>query len=101
MKMNKEYVVQEVRAPQEISPYVYITLRDPKEKPTGAATSGFRAVSFGSMDDMMENLGKVFTQSVAGGHTTVLKLTEKEYRDLDVRVGDRVSVKIDKIEVCV
>ena len=97
--MDKEYIVQEIRASQDISPYVYITLRDPKDKATGTSTSGFKAVSFGSMEDMMENLGKVFTQSMAGGFTTVLKLNENEYRDLDVRVGDRVFLKINKIEL--
>mgnify|MGYP006296449661 CR=1 FL=1 len=97
--MDKEYIIQEIRASQDISPYVYITLRDPKNKTKESTTSGFKAVSFGSMDDMMENLGKVFNQQMAGGFTTVLKLTENEYRDLDVRVGDRVKLKIDKIEL--
>jgi hypothetical protein len=96
--MDKEYIIQEIRASQDISPYVYITLRDPKDKSTGSSTSGFKAVSFGSMEDMMENLGKVFTQQMAGGFTTVLKLTENEYRELDVRVGDRVKLDINKID---
>jgi hypothetical protein len=97
--MKKEYIVQEIRASQEISPYVYISLRDPREKATRSTTSGFRAVSFSSMEDMMENLGKVVTQSMAGGFTTVLKVTEQEYRELDVRVGDRVFLNVDKIEL--
>jgi len=36
---------------------------------------------------------------MTGGFTTVLKLTEKEYRDLDIRVGDRISLKIDKVDL--
>jgi hypothetical protein len=98
-KMEKVYIVQEIRASQEISPFVYITLSDPREKMPDQKMSGFKAVSFSSMEDMMENLGKVFTQSMVGGFKTVLKLTELEYRNLDVKVGDRVSIKIDKIEL--
>jgi hypothetical protein len=96
--MIKEYIVSEIRASHGVSPYVFITLEDPKNRVRTPSNPQFHVSSFGSMEDVMENLSKVFTQSVSGGFTTTLKLTENEYKKLDVRVGDRLSLMIDKVE---
>ena len=97
--MIKEYIVSEIRASHDVSPYVFVTLRDPNEKTGGQLNTPFQVAGFGSMEEMMENLSRMFTQSMTGGFTTVLKLTEKEYRELDIRVGDRISLQIDKIDL--
>jgi hypothetical protein len=97
--MIKEYIVSEIRASQDISPFVFVTLRDPSEKTGGRMNTPFQMAGAGSMEDMMENLSRMFTQTMTGGFTTVLKLTEREYRNMDIKVGDRISLKIDKIEL--
>lgn len=98
--MRKEYVVTQIRASSDVSPYVFISLRDPEDSGDSSSKGArFRVVGLGSMENVMENLGRAFSQQMMGEFTTVLKVNEDEYRELDVRVGDRVSLKIDKIEL--
>jgi hypothetical protein len=97
--MIKEYIVSEIRASRDVSPYVFITLQDPDERGGGSSPNNrLQVASFGSMEDMMENLSRAFAQTMTGGFTTTIKLTEGEYRELDVRVGDRITLEIEKIE---
>ena len=98
--MRKEYVVTQIRASSDVSPHVFISLRDPEDaRDSSSQGAQFRVIGSGSMDKMMENLSRAFSQQMMGEFTTVIKVTEDEYKELDVRVGDRVSLKIDKIEL--
>ncbi len=51
------------------------------------------------MDDMFKNLGRVISKQMMGGFATVIKLSLNEYEKLDFKVGDRVSVEIDKTQI--
>lgn len=96
MSLEKEYIITQIRASSDVSPYVYISLKDPDEPDSQNRGVPFRAFSVGNMDDIMENLSKAFTQQMSSNFTTVLKLTEDEYKDMDVRVGDRITLEITK-----
>lgn len=98
--MRKEYVVTQIRASSDVSPYVFLSLRDPEDdRDSSSQGAQFRVIGSGSMDKLMENLTRAFSQQMMGEFTTVIKVTEDEYKELDIRVGDRVSLKIDKIEL--
>jgi hypothetical protein len=84
--LKKEYVVTEISASPDGSPYVFISLKGP-------------VAAFSSMDDMFRNLGRVVSKQMMGGFATVIKLGLEEYEKLDVKVGDRVSLDINKIQV--
>jgi hypothetical protein len=99
MAFKKEFIVSQVRASQDVSPYVYLSLKDPDAPDRAQGDMGFRAFSLGDMDEMMENLSRVLTQQTPGGFTTILKLTEDEYREMDLKVGDRVTLKIQKTQI--
>ena len=100
MGLRKEYIVTEISASPDGSPYVLVTLRDPSEvrgpQKTSPASS---VVSFGSMNDMFKNLGRVISKQMIGGFATIIKLSLDEYEKLDFRVGDRVSVEIEKTQI--
>lgn len=90
----------EIRAAPDGSPHVYVTLKDPREvgssyrpePPVGIA-------SFESMDDMLKNLGNVISKQMFGGTTTVIQLGLDEYDKLNIKVGDRISLTIQKFRI--
>ena len=100
MVLKKEYIVTEISASPDGSPFVFVTLRDPSEVRGPQKTSlASPAVTFGSMDDMFRNLGRVISKQMMSGFATVVKLSLDEYEKLDFKVGDRVSVEIDKTQI--
>jgi len=59
------YIVTEISASPDGSPFVFITLRDPSEVRGPQKTSpASPAVTFGSMDDMFRNLGRVISKQM-------------------------------------
>ena len=99
MSLKKEYVVTEISASPDGSPYVFVSLKGPEEV-GGPRRAPFTSVAdFGSMDDMFRNLGRVISKQMMGGFATVIKLGLDEYEKLDIKVGDRVSLEINKIQV--
>ncbi len=98
MSLQKEYVVTEISAAPEGSPFVLISLKGPGE-PARAQSPAFPAVDFQSMDDMFRNFGNVLSRQMMGGFTTVIKLGLDEYEKLDIKVGDRISLDIEKVQV--
>lgn len=99
MVLEKEFIVSQVRASQDVSPYVYLSLKDPNAPDRAQGDMNFKAFSIGDMNEMMENLSRVLTQQTPGGFTTILKLTEDEYREMDIKVGDRVTLNIQKTQI--
>ena len=92
----------EISASPDGSPYILVTLRDPSEVRGPQKTSPpSSVVSFGSMNDMFRNLGRVISKQMMGGFATIVKLSLDEYEKLDFRVGDRVSVEIEKTQISV
>ena len=97
--MRKEYIITEISASTDGSPYVFVTMKGPNEVggPQRAPTPSM--VSFQSMDEMVKNLSHIFSRQMMGGFATVIKLDLDEYEKLDIKVGDKVALDINKIQV--
>ena len=93
--LKKEYVVTEIKASPDGAPNVFVSLKSPGEVIVPQRPS----VAFRSMNDMFQNLGRVLSSQMMGGFATVIKLGLGEYEKLDIKVGDRVSLDINKIQV--
>ena len=82
--MRKEFVVVSIDAAPDGSPQVLVSLADPKDvRDRGQGQFGGPQMmgSFGSMEDLMRNINKVFAGQTVGSFTTTLKLSIKEYED--------------------
>jgi len=100
MGLRKEYVVTEISASPDGSPFVLITLRDPSDvRGPQKISPQSHMVTFTSMNDMFKNLGNVLSKQMMGSFATVIKLSLNEYEKLDFKIGDRVSVEIDKTQI--
>lgn len=98
MGLQKVYVITEISAAPDGSPYVLLSLKGPDEvtrsQPPTVTSSEFRASS-----DIFRNLGNVLSRQMMGGFTTVIKMGLNEYDTLNIRVGDRISLYIEKKHV--
>jgi hypothetical protein len=98
MGLRKEYVVTDISASPDGSPYVFVTLKSPEEvggpRPQPPSLESFR-----SMDDVFQNLGNIISKQMIGSFATVIKLGLDEYEKLDIRVGDKISLDINKVQV--
>ncbi len=99
MGLEKEYVVTEVSASPDGSPFVLVTLKDPSDVRGPQVSPQSPMVTFTSMNDMLKNLGNVLSKQMMGSFATVIKISLDEYEKLDFKVGDRVSVEINKIQI--
>ena len=100
MGLRKEYVITGITASPNGSPFVLITLRNPSDvRGPQKISPQSSMVSFTSMNDMFKNLGNVLSKQMMGGFATVIKISLDEYEKLDFKVGDRVSVEINKIQI--
>lgn len=100
MGLRKEYVVTEISASPDGSPFVLVTLRDPSDvRGPQKISPQSSMVSFTSMNDMFKNLGNVLSKQMMGSFATVIKINLDEYEKLNFKVGDRVSVEINKIQI--
>ena len=71
--------------PRNILTYLKNT---PKQNPNMAA--------FTSINGMMSNIGNVMTKQMMGNFATIIKITLHEYEESSFKVGDRLTLKIDK-----
>jgi hypothetical protein len=106
--MRKEYIVAKIQSPQEGSTYVYVTFSDDKEyrsqeqKPQSQFGPGVGA--FNSIEDLMKNMPKIMSNipglGGAGAQTgsPTVKLSMREYEDMNIKVGDKVYFEIYKPE---
>ena len=100
MGLKKDYVVTAISASPSGSPFVLVTLRDPSDVRGPQKISPQPSmVTFTSMNDMFKNLGTTLSKQMMGGFATVIKISLDEYERLDFKVGDRVSVEINKIQI--
>ena len=100
MALRKEYVITEVSASPDGSPFVLVTLKDPSDvRGPQKISPQSPMVTFTSMNDMFKNLGNVLSKQMIGRFATVIKISLDEYEKLDFKVGDRVSVEINKIQI--
>ena len=97
MSLIKEFVITEISASPDGSPSVMITLKDPSDvRGPQKKMNNQEMVTFTSMNDMMKNFGNVISKQMMGGFATIVKITLDEYEKSDFKVGDRVSVTINK-----
>lgn len=94
--MRKEYIVVRIDAAPDGSPQVLVSLADPRDvRDKGQGSFGPQAMgSFGSMEDLMKNINKIFASQMMGSFTTTLKLSIKEYEDSGIKVGDKIYLDI-------
>ena len=96
MSLTKEYVITEISASSDGSPSIMITLKDPSDVRGPQKNNKPAMVTFTSMNDMMKNFGNVISKQMMGGFATIIKITLNEYEKCDFKVGDRVSIEINK-----
>ena len=100
MGLKKDYVVTAISTSPDGAPFVLVILRNPSDVWGPQKISPQSSmVSFTSMNDMFKNLGNVLSKQMMGGFATVIKISLDEYEKLDFKVGDRVSVEINKIQI--
>ncbi|MFL6440353.1 MAG: hypothetical protein ACJ702_00155 [Nitrososphaeraceae archaeon] len=109
--MKKEFLVSKIETSQDGSPYIYIVLTDTRsnftptrrqqgfpENPFGVAT-----IPITSLDDL-KNLPKKISDAInaafegdsnsTSSDSTVFKMNEREYQELGIKIGDKVSLEI-------
>ena len=96
MSLTKEYVITEISASSDGSPSIMITLKDPSDVRGPQKVNKPAMVTFTSMNDMMKNFGNVISKQMMGDFATIIKITLNEYEKCDFKVGDRVSIEINK-----
>ncbi|MEM3092292.1 MAG: hypothetical protein QXI92_01180, partial [Candidatus Nitrosocaldus sp.] len=99
--MRKEYVVVRIDAAPDGSPYVFVSLAEPRDiKEKGQSPFGVQVVSnFTSFEDLMKNLNKMIASQLMGGFTTTLKLSIREYEESGIKVGDKIYLDIIKPDI--
>ena len=105
--MKKECVISRIEASQDGSPYVYVTFSDPNDYKPGAEKPqnpfGMNMMAFTSPEDLMKNLpkaiGNVSKAMTGGGFPTdspTFKMSMREYEDMGIKVGDKITIEINK-----
>ena len=103
--MRKEFIVSKIQSPEEGSQhYVYVTFsgekeyRDQAKRPQSQFGPGVGA--FNSMEDLMKNMPKIMANmpGLGGGQSEspTVKLSMREYEDMNIKVGDKVYFDIRK-----
>ena len=97
MSLIKEYVITEISAASDGSPFILITLKYPSDvRGPQRKVNNPSMVTFSSMNDVMKNFGNVISKQMMGGFATIVKITLGEYEKSGFKVGDRISIKIEK-----
>ena len=105
-KMRKELIVAKIQSPQEgPQHYVYVTFSDETEyrsqQNKTQSQFGPGVGAFNSVEDLMKNLPKIMANmpGLGGGGQTdspTVKLSIREYEDMNIKVGDKVYFDIRK-----
>jgi hypothetical protein len=109
MKMN--YIVSRIEAAQDGQPYIYVTYANSNDYKAGANRSppfnpfGANMMAFNSPEDLMKNLPKAMAdmgKAMGGGgfpsDSPTFKISMREYEDMSLKVGDKVTIEIKKAE---
>lgn len=109
--MKKEFVVCKIVAPEDGSPYISIVLTDTKGNFTPTRRQqgfpenpfGIAAIPISSLDDL-KNLPKKISDAMnaafsgssnnTSSDSTVFKITQKEFQELDIKIGDKITLEI-------
>jgi len=99
--MKNEFIVSKIEASQdETTPFVYVVFNDTKTPRRGnqqQPSFGGTGMGFTSPEDLMKNLPKMFSGSgIDVGNSPTFKLSMREYDEIGLRVGDKVTIEIKK-----
>ena len=102
--MKKDFIVARIEAAQDGGPYVYVGFSDPNDYKTDKPMNPFgsNVMAFSSPEDMMKNLPKAMgniSRMMSGGGVSdspTFKISVREYEDIGIRVGDKVTIEIRK-----
>jgi hypothetical protein len=97
--MKKDFIVSKMEAPQDGSPYVFVTFTDPDSKGGDSAPQR----SFRSPEDLMKNLPKAMSNMFGAsggmpGDSPTFKITMKEYEEMAIKIGDKVGIEVKKVD---
>ena len=108
--MKKEFIVSKIETSQDGSPYVYVVLTDTRGDFTSTRRQqgfpenpfGVAAIPITSLDDL-KNLPKKISDAIEGAfrgdrnnmssESTIFKLTTREYEDLGIKIGDKITLE--------
>src|ERR671936_892053 len=109
--MKKQFVVSKIETTQDGSGYIYVALTyargnfTPTRRQQGFPENpfGVEAIPITSLDDL-KNLPKKISDAIAGAFgssggnnissgSTTFKMSTKEYQELDIKTGDKVSIE--------
>ena len=102
--MKKEFVVKSIDASPDGSPYVVVSLSSLKDMNEGNVSpmSPFgqqpKMMGFTNMNDMMKDINKMLAGMGGNPGITQLKLDMREYKDMNLSVGDRVYLELTRAE---
>jgi|SRR5688572_27751251 len=101
--MKSEFVVSKIESSQDVKiPFVYVVFNDTKTPRRGnqeQSPFGGTGMAFTSPEDLMKNLAKIFSgNSIDVGNLPTFKLSIREYDELGLRVGDKVTIEIKKAD---
>jgi hypothetical protein len=100
--MKKDFIVARIEAAQDGSPYVYVGFSDPNDYKNDKPMNPFgsNVMAFSSPEDMMKNLPKAMRMMTGGGgsDSPTFKISVREYEDIGIRVGDKVTIEIRKAD---
>lgn len=104
--MKKDFIISKVEASQDGAPYIYVTFSDANDYKAGGEKQqnpfGPNMMAFTSPEDLMKNLPKMMSNisRIAGGgavtDSPTFKVSMREYEDMAIRVGDKVTIEIKK-----
>ena len=101
--MKKDFIVARIEAAQDGSPYVFVGFSDPSEYKGDKQVNplGSNVMAFSSPEDLMKNLPKAMgniSRMMGGGaaDSPTFKISMKEYEDIGIKVGDKVTIEITK-----
>jgi hypothetical protein len=111
--MKKDFIVSKIESPQDSSQYVFVAFTDPNEPKSGGAGSSYpqspfgnsgEAIPFTSPEDLIKNLPKAMSNMFGAsggmpGDSPTFKITMKEYEDMAIKVGDKVGIEINKVNI--
>jgi hypothetical protein len=110
--MKKDFIVSKIEASQDGGAYVYVAFTDPNDYKSGSEKQqqqnpfGANVMAFTSPEDLMKNLPKAMgniSKMIGGGmggptDSPTFKLSMKEYEDMGIKVGDKVTIEIRKAD---
>jgi hypothetical protein len=103
--MKKGYIISRIECSL---PYVYVAFSDANDYKAGGEKQqnpfGPSMMAFTSPEDLMKNLPKIMSNisRMTGGGVPIdsptFKMNMKEYDDIGIKVGDKVTIEIKKSE---